>query len=185
MVAEFWARWLGIQLNDEKRELALSTTRHLGFAIDLKLKMVKITDKHRRKIFSYFDRFLLCVRKNERLLIKNIQKMLGLQIWISTVFSVARQFLTSICDMLKAAHGRRTYIYPRKHSVLVARVIRDLKFWRRLVSGAAKMSFSYLLNRLPVSNMRLSCDASATFGMAGVLHFQQPYEKYKGCDGLC
>ena len=146
--------------------------------------MVKITDKHKRKIFRFFNRFLLCVRKNERILIKDIQKMLGLQIWISSVFSVSRQFLTSICDILRAAHGRYTYLYPRKYPVLVARVIRDLKFWRRLVSGTARMSFEYLLNRLPVNNMLLSCDASTGFGMACVLNFNQPNEKYKDCDGL-
>ena len=47
LVAEFWARWLGIQLNESKREIARSSTRHLGFIVDLRLKVAKITAKHK------------------------------------------------------------------------------------------------------------------------------------------
>ena len=127
LVAEFWADWLGIQLNNDKRELQASATRHLGFFIDLKRKAVMITRKHKRKIAGHFDNFLVAARKKERLSARGVQKMLGLQIWISTVFRVARQFLTSICDILKitGAHG---YFYPRKHPQLVARTVRDLAF---------------------------------------------------------
>ena len=49
MRAEFWARWLGIKLNEDKREIARLTTRHLGFMIDLKLKAAEITAKHQGK----------------------------------------------------------------------------------------------------------------------------------------
>ena len=128
MVAKFWARWLGIQLNEDKRELARSSTRHLGFMIDLKLKVAKITAKHKGKILVFFDRFLLAVRKKGRILIKDIQRLLGVQIWISSVFSVARQFLTSICDILKSTHDRRKYFYPSKSPRLVARTVHDLQF---------------------------------------------------------
>ena len=95
-------------MNEQKREVPCSNTRHLGFMIDLKLKVVKITAKHKGKILVFFDRLLLSVRKKGRILIKDIQKLLGLQIWISSVFRVARQFLTSFCEILKAAHGRYT-----------------------------------------------------------------------------
>ena len=103
--AEFWANWLGIQLNDDKRELPTSSTRHLGFFVDLGRKTVLITVKHSRKITVYFNNFLVAARKKERLSIRGIQKMLGLQIWISTIFRVARQFFTSIYDILKIAGG--------------------------------------------------------------------------------
>ena len=127
LVAEFWANWLGIQLNNDKRELPASATRHLGFYIDLKRKAVLITVKHRRKIAVYFNNFLVAARKKERLSIRGIQKMLGLQIWISTIFRVARQFLTSICDILRVAGGQQ-FFYPRKHQQLLARAVRDLAF---------------------------------------------------------
>ena len=45
LVAEFWAGWLGIELNNDKREFPASATRHLGFFIDLKRKAHKITLK--------------------------------------------------------------------------------------------------------------------------------------------
>ena len=53
LIAEYLANWLGIELNHEKRELPRSTTRHLGFIIDLKHKMVTITMKHRRKVMPF------------------------------------------------------------------------------------------------------------------------------------
>ena len=116
-------------MNEDKRESTRSTTRHLGFMIDLKLKVAKITAKHKGKILVFFDRFLLAVRKKGRILIKDIQKLLGVQIWISSVFRVARQFLTSICDILKSAHNRRKYFYPSKFPRLVNRAVHDLNFW--------------------------------------------------------
>ena len=127
LVAEFWANWLGIQLNNDKRELPASATRHLGFYIDLKRKAVLITVKHRRKIAVYFNNFLVAARKKEMLSIRGLQKMLGLQVWISTIFRVARQFLTSICDILRVAGGQQ-FFYPRKHQQLLARAVRDLAF---------------------------------------------------------
>ena len=90
-------------------------------------KVVKVTEKHRRKITVYFDNFLAAVRKGQRLSFRGIQKMLGLQIWISSAFRVARQFLTSICDILKCS-GEQDYFIPRKHQVLAARAVRDLTF---------------------------------------------------------
>ena len=80
----------------DKRELSSSSTRHLGFVVDLKRKVVMVTQKHRRKITAYFKNFLVAARKNERLSVRGVQRTLGLKIWISTVFRVARQFLTSI-----------------------------------------------------------------------------------------
>ena len=38
MIAEWWADWLGIELNVSKREPPRTMTRHLGFHIDLKRK---------------------------------------------------------------------------------------------------------------------------------------------------
>ena len=35
LIAEYWIRWLGIQLNTDKRELPSSSTHHLGFVVDL------------------------------------------------------------------------------------------------------------------------------------------------------
>ena len=127
MVAEWWAAWLGIELNDAKRELPRTGTRHLGFHIDLREKMIRVTQKHKQKIMGFFDRILKVIRTRGRILVTEIQRTLGLQIWISTVFRVARQFLTSICDILRNT-GRRDYFYPRKYPHLVKRLVFDLKF---------------------------------------------------------
>ena len=35
LITEYWARWLGMELNDYKLEESLSSTRHLGFAVGL------------------------------------------------------------------------------------------------------------------------------------------------------
>lgn len=118
---------MGIELNEDKREVARSETRHLGFFLDLHRKMVTVTTKHRRKVINFFDRFLVKVREKGSLSIKAVQRMLGLQIWIGTVFRVARQFLTSICDLLRVA-GTQVFFYPRKHTALVSRVVADLQF---------------------------------------------------------
>ena len=80
LVAEFWAKWLGIELNDDKRELPRSNTRHLGFEIDLVQKMVAVTTKHQRRVIAFFDRFLQIVRRKGRIAVKELQRMLGLQI---------------------------------------------------------------------------------------------------------
>ena len=123
------------------------------------------------------------VRCNSRILFKDMQKLLGLQIWISTIFRVARQFLTSICDVLRIAKGNR-WFYPRKHKALATRVVQDLKFWQRLVSEPAKAEFNYILDRLPENSGMLSSDASTSFGMARVLRFAQPHQEYLGFAGL-
>ena len=112
MVAEYWASWLGIQLNFEKRELPSSRARHLGFNVDLARKVVLITEKHTRKILSFFDQFLAAVRRKQSISLKRIQKMLGLQIWISTAFRIARLFLTTICDIVRVS-GCSGYFRPR------------------------------------------------------------------------
>ena len=80
LIAEYWANWLGIELNHDKRENPRSATRHLGFFVDLKHKMVAITIKHRRKVIAYFDRFMISIRKGGCIPVRSIQKMLGLQI---------------------------------------------------------------------------------------------------------
>ena len=183
LVAEQWARWLGMELNDKKREAPRSNTRHLGFSLDLYQKIVSVTTKHRRKVIGFFDRFLTKFRVKGRLPLKAVQRMLGLQIWIGTVFRVARQFLTSICDLLRIT-GNRTYFYPRKHPVLVSRVIADLSFWRRFVNSTPSVSFDFLLNKLPENKNLLSSDASTSYGMAGVLSFGTVYPAFAGFDGL-
>ena len=98
------------------------------------------------------------------------QRILGLQIWISTVFRVTRQFLTSTCDILRVTRMKR-YFYPRKHYDLVLRMIFDLKKCRRFIIQMPGASFSYVLGRLPWNDHYLSSDAAATYGMADVLHF--------------
>ena len=127
VIAEYWADWLGIELNHDKREKPRTATRHLGFFVDLDKKVVAVTGKHRVRIVKYFDKFLMTVRNQGRLSIRHLQKMIGLQIWISTVFRVALQFLTSTCDLLRVA-GSKPFVYPRKHRTLCARVVFDLKF---------------------------------------------------------
>ena len=152
--------------------------------IDLKLKVVRITAKHKKRITRFFNKFLCTVRTGSRFPIKDLQKLLGLQIWVSTVFRVARNFLTSICDLLKATRGRHTYFYPKKYPALIKRMVRDLQFWRRLVACSASMSFGYLLNSLPPNDCVLSSDACTSFGIAGVLQFHNPRENWGNIGGL-
>ena len=151
----------------------MHATRHLGFDIDLRHKMVSITAKHKRKILSFFNRVILCARKNGRIPVKDIQRMLGFQIWICTVFRVARQFLSSTCDVIRLAHPAqlRKFFFPRKHPVLTARLLFDLKFWRRFVQGSPQLSFDFVLGVLPRNECLLFSDASSLFGMAGVMIF--------------
>ena len=152
--------------------------------IDLKLKVVRITAKHKKRITHFFNKFLCTVRTGNRVSIKCLQRLLGLQIWVSTVFRVARQFLTSICDLLKATRHRHTYFYPRRYPALIKRMVRDLQFWRRLVACSASMSFDYVLNRLPSNDCVLSSDASTSFGMAGVLQFHNPRVNWGNIGGI-
>ena len=125
LIAEWWANWLGIELNTSNREPPRIETRHLGFSIHLKEKVITVTQKHRRRILAFFDRFLVTFRKDGRIKIKEIQKMLGLQIYISTAFRVARQFLTAVCDIFRIT-GNRQFFYPRRHRQLVISVVFDL-----------------------------------------------------------
>ena len=53
MIAEWWANWLGIELNVPKRELPRMETRHLCFTINLKEKVISITQKHQRKVMLF------------------------------------------------------------------------------------------------------------------------------------
>ena len=77
LVAEWWAKWLGIELNDDKRELPRTSTRHLGFQIDLRNKIVSVTTKHRQRCISFFDLFMACVRTKGRIPTKKLQKIFG------------------------------------------------------------------------------------------------------------
>ena len=80
LVAEFWAKWLGIELNDNKRELPQTQTRHLGFHIDLRGKMLAITQKHKRKVVAHFNNILALLRAGRGIPCRTIQRLLGLQI---------------------------------------------------------------------------------------------------------
>ena len=132
---------------------------------------------------SFFNRFLVILRQNGRIAIREIQGMLGLQIWISTVVRVARQFLTSICDILRIS-GNKKFFYPRKQERLARRLVFDLKFWRRFVKAAPKMAFKYILGQLPNNSCMLASDASTSWGMAGVLTFCQKDRNKRDVDGL-
>ena len=142
-----------------------------------------ITDKHRQRVESFFDKFMLAVRRRSSIPVKQLQKMLGLQIWISTVFRVARQFLTSICDIIRVTQ-KSHFFRLQKYPELGPRAVKDLSFWRRLVKSRATMSFDYMLSRLPVNKSLLSSDASGSFGMAGVQLFNRPHPRHSGYSGL-
>lgn len=185
VIAEYWANWLGIELNEDKREVPRSATRHLGFQIDLKHKMVSLTIKHRRKVVSFFDRLGCSIRTNGRIPVSSFQKMVGLQIWVSTVFRVTRQFITSTCDVLRKCNslGWR-FFFPRKEKKLVSRVLHDLKFWRRFVSHSPQSSMDFLLGNLPFNDKNLFSDASTSYGMAGVIMFRGINQEMGGVEGL-
>ena len=80
LVAEFWAKWLGIELNDDKRELPQTQTRHLGFRIDLRSKILAITQKHKRKVDALFNNILALLRAGRGIPCRTVQGLLGLQI---------------------------------------------------------------------------------------------------------
>ena len=183
LVAEYWADWLGIELNEDKREPVQASTRHLGFFLDLTDKMLSVTEKHKRKIIAQFNRFLSVVRRRDRIRVNKVQRMLGLQIWISTVFTLARQFLTSVCDVIRIAADEQ-FFYPRKHKALTSRVIFDLKFWRRFIASNPRATFRTILDRLPSNTHTLACDACTSWGMAGIITFGGPDSDYPRIDGL-
>ena len=189
LVAEYWAKWLGIELNDDKRELPRSSTRHLGFRIDLQAKFVMISRKHKSKILVFFNNFAKSARQGRRIRVRGMQRMLGLQIWISTIFRIARQFLTSLCDALRTVlhshNGKpREFFRPNSHKRLVKRVLFDLKFWRRFVQKTPKISFDYLLDRLPRNDSTMYSDASSSHGMGGVLLFAQANRSLHRIEGI-
>ena len=183
LIAEHWAIWLGIELNHDKTVRPCSSMRHLGFIVDLVRKTLSVTEKHIGRIMQHFDHFLGVINRRSRIRVKNVQKLLGLQIWIGTVFPFARQYLTSICDLLRIADGRK-FFHPRRHKLLTPRIIYDLKFWRRFVSTSPSAKFDYLLGQMRVNDITLGSDASTSFGMAGVLIFGKVNPKYKEFDGL-
>ena len=170
-------------MNHDKREPVLTATRHLGFSVDLSKNMLSVTKRHHRKIMAHFNRFLAIIRYQGRIRVREVQKMLGLQIWISTVFTVARQFLTSACDLLRVT-GDNRFFYPRLRKQLVARIIFDWKFWRRFVASDPKQSFESILGQLPDNTHILACDACTSWGMAGVVSFGGNLQEYPGLDGL-
>ena len=161
LVAEFWADWLGVELNTDKREPPRSRSRHLGFIVDLGLKLVAVTQKHKRKLLAIFSNIMGMIRRELVIPIKQIQRLLGLQIWISTVFRVAREFLTSSCDVLRSL-GNKTGFDTSNNPLLVKRLMFDISFWRRFIKGNPEASFNYCLNNLPENDATLSSDASST-----------------------
>ena len=96
---------------------------------------------------------------------------------------MARQFLTSICDILRIT-GHKKYLYPRKHQHIAKRVVRDLKFWRRFITASPKMGFKYILGDLPINKLKLASDACTSYGMAGILTFDQDIKDNSGVEGL-
>ena len=107
-----------------------------------------------------------------RLLVKDIKRMLLLQIWISIVFRVVRQFLTSNCDLLFLV-GTKAYLYPRKYAGLMSSIVIDLKYWRPFVSCEPKLTLQNVLGCLPESSALLASDASSSGGMTGTILFRR------------
>ena len=157
--------------------------KHLGFRVDLIRKVVLVTKKHRDRIHTFFAGFLAAVRKKQRISVKRLQRMLGLQIWIGTVFRIARQFLTSVCDILRVS-SKSKFFYPNQYPNLVSRAVRDFAFRKRFVSGTATASFDYLLGRLLLCEHLLFSDASSSYGMAGVFLFEQGQGATQNIRGL-
>ena len=115
--------------------------------------------------------------------VRDLQKMLGLQIWISTVFALMRQFLTPTCDLLRVAQHSSCF-FPRRYKDLVARVVFDLTHWRRFILKAPASKFNYVLSRLPESHHLLSSDASSSYGMAGIIQLSPEAGQQTGYDGF-
>ena len=155
-------------MNWDKRSPPCSASPYLGFSIDLQHKLVAITKKQRIKVINFFDHFSGTCRSRGRILLKHIQSMLGLQIWIGTVFRVSLQFLTSTCDVIRGClQSGSKFFHPRKSRKLSGRIRRDMMFWRRFVLHSPKISFQYVLGRLPVNKNRMFSDACSSVGMGG------------------
>ena len=71
---------MGIELNASKRQPPRTGARHLGFHINLKEKMISVTQKYQQKIMVFFKRFLKTIRKKGQIAVREIQRLLGLQI---------------------------------------------------------------------------------------------------------
>ena len=111
--------------------------------------------------------------------------MLGLMIWVSTVFRVTRQFITSTCDIIRVANSSgMKFFFPRNEQALVARFLFDLKFLKRFVSNSPQSSFDFLLGLLPANRNQLFSDACTSYGMAEVLMVKGDVERELGVDGL-
>ena len=84
-----------LNLAKRGREELYTASCHLDFKVDLDKTVAAATGRHRVMTVKILASSM-SVRTNRRLVVKALQKMLGLQIWIGTVFKVARQFHTSI-----------------------------------------------------------------------------------------
>ena len=124
-----------------------------------------MTQKHKRKVLAIFNNILALLRAGRRIPCRTVQKLLGLQIWISTVFRVAHQFLTSSCDVLKRSLNKG-WFYGNSDRELTKRLLFDLQFWRRFISTSPKASFTYFLDQLPANSAVLFSDASSSWGMS-------------------
>ena len=77
-----------------------------------------------------------------------------------------------------------SYFFPRRHKNLVARVVFDLRHWRRFILKAPAAKFNYVLSRLPESHHLLSSDASSSYGMAGIIQVSPEARQQTGYDGF-
>ena len=141
--------------------------------------------KHRNRMISFVNMMMAATRGNGRIPVSRKQRNLGLQIWVSTVFQVSRQFLTSTCDILrKLLPLQLKYFYPRKEPALLTWFIADLQFWRRFTVASPQCSFKFLLGLMPFNPNELFSDACTSYGMAGVLRFGPTRRREQGIDGL-
>ena len=76
------------------------------------------------------------------------------------------------------------FLFPRKEKELVARLVVDLKFWRRFVLSSPQSSFNFLLGRLPANNNKLFSDARTSFRMGGVVLLGPANTRQQEIDGL-
>ena len=80
IVAEWWAECLGIELNVMNREPTRTITGHMGFSINLREKVIGVTQRNQQKIMELFYRFLWGIWRKGRIPVREIQRMLELQI---------------------------------------------------------------------------------------------------------
>ena len=120
--------------------------RHLGFMVDLMKKSLHISGKQIAKVLQYFDHFLAVIRKKGRIRVKQVRRMLGLQVWIGTVFRVARQYLTSACDLLRATQERK-FFFPEEAQTANGEISIRPKILASIRSEGARCQF-----RLPTQS---------------------------------